>query len=95
MGHHKINAGKSFLRIGGVAKSHLRITFSHQNRAGFTDHALAIVMIIIETNFAQRKSVHIFQQHHNNPWSIGTAAASYRNNKFILHLPPHYSCTSK
>ncbi|SYK10771.1 Uncharacterised protein [Klebsiella pneumoniae] len=52
MRHHEIDARKGFLRVGGEAKSNVRIMFSHQNRTGFANHALAIVMIIIETNFA-------------------------------------------
>lgn len=91
MGHHEINAGKRLLRIGCEAERNLRIALRHQNGTGFADNALTLGVIVIQPDLAQGEAVHIFQQHHNNPRSIGTATAGNSDDKFIFHFPPLYS----
>ena len=95
MRHHKINVGEGRLRIGGIAEFYLREAFRHQNGAGVANGLLTLVMVIVQTDLPQGKARHIFQQHHDNPWRIGTPAAGNRDHKVIFHLPPRYSVTPR
>ena len=84
MGQTEVNVCISRLRICGSHKLDGRILFPDDNLAGLSQSALALLIIVIQLDGAERKPVHVVQQHQNNLRCIGAAAACYYYGKFFL-----------